>query len=99
MISTVRYAAGQSDTVRCYNKAELQVILRKLIQGEHCEEQLDLVKKENVLLVGKVDTINLKVDELSKAVYVEEKRKRNWRTATLVTASVAAILTIIIAIK
>jgi hypothetical protein len=95
----------QSDSVKCYNKTELQAIVLKLIEGKECKELFELCKKENqVLTEQKSEFVSIVKDleetnqKLDKKLIKENKRKKIWRGLTIGAGGLIAVLTLIISI-
>ncbi len=60
LIALSGYTQVYKDTVKCYNKHELEKISLSLIQGKECCELLDKTNKEVLLLNHEIELLEVK---------------------------------------
>lgn len=96
---------NQNDSIKCYNKVELQQILLKLIEGKECKELLNVSIEENKVLneqkslyIDENIRLNEKLNDSVNEINKQTKRKRIWRSISLGTSG-ALILTTILLVK
>lgn len=99
------FATCQSDSVKCYNKSELQAIALKLIEGKECSELLETYKTEvSILNEQKKELIQVNTNletnlvKTSNNLTKEKNRKKVWRGLTIGAGGIIASLILIISL-